>query len=124
MKVDKNETKRRVKYIYQLLTRRHLEVDIVENCSKRFNVSKSYVYRLIKKAHYLSRNTNTDIEKMLRESNDFYDELIRQCLRVKDYKTAAYCNARKDKINGLEVEKVEHTGELKVVYIPEDLKDK
>jgi hypothetical protein len=79
--------------------------------------------KLIKRATEKIANDNRkDVETMRAEANIRYMRWLRKCEEEGKYKDAAFMQSRMDKINGLEVTKVEHSGNISnAVVLPTEI---
>lgn len=114
MKSTKAEIEKRITDIYQLLIRAYTYTDIVRYCAENYGIKARNVDKYIKKAtQKITLENNKTLDELRAEANIRYSSWIRKAEAKEDYKTAAYLQSRKDKINGLEVQKIEHSGEIK-----------
>ena len=117
------EIEKRIVEVYSLLCKGHTYSEIVRYCSSNYNITSRMTDKLIKRATEKIANDNRkDVKTMRAEANIRYLRWLRKCEEEGKYKDAAYMQSRMDRINGLEVTKVEHSGEISnAVVLPTEI---
>lgn len=126
MKCNKATTLKRIQEIYQMMCQGASSVDIVEYGRENWKVKQAGVYKLIKVAFkYISDCSIKDINEMKFEANIRFDKLYTKLYKEGKYRDAGYIQSQKNKINGLEVQRIDLTTKGESLNnIPEEELDK
>jgi hypothetical protein len=124
MKSDKATTLKHIQEIYTMMAQGANSIDIVEYGRINWKIKTAGMYKLIKIAfNYLAEKTVKDIDSIRLEANIRFDKLYTKLYKEGKYRDAGYIQSQKNKINGLEIQKFEHSGEIKTVDILDIFKD-
>ena len=118
------EIEKRIVEVYSFLCKGYTYSDIVRYCKETLNVtSERTVWKYITSAtDRIKQNANTDMDALRAEANTRYMRWLRKCEEEGKYKDAAYMQSRMDRINGLEITKVEHSGNISnAVVLPTEI---
>lgn len=116
MKATQSIVLKRIELISTLLIKGDSRESIVQNTSKKWQVSSRQIDTYISKAKIaieksVSRNVSYDYAKAIRR----YEDLYKLNLQRKDYKTALAANKELAALQGLFKTQIEHSGEVKFI---------
>jgi hypothetical protein len=111
------EVDRRILDVYQLLLTGHTYTDIKRYCSQTYNItSHRQVDVYIQRATVKIQEENSQTMEELRvDANARFNDLYKKLVKEGKHKDAAYVLQQKNKINGLEQIKVEHSGSVNIL---------
>ncbi len=114
MKSDKVTVYKRVQEIYKLMCEGVGTVDIVQYGADNWQIKQRGMYKLIKLAMiYFQRHVDKNIKDLRFEANIRFDKLYEKLFKQEKYSEAGRIQAYKNKINGLEVQKIDVEHNLK-----------
>ena len=115
MKSDKITMLKRIQEIYQMICQGANSMDIVQYGAETWKIKQRGMYKLITVAmKYISKKTEKTIDDIRTEANIRFDNLYRKLYKEGKYRDAIYAQSQKNKINGLEIQKVEHPGTVDI----------
>jgi len=113
-KSDRQTIQKRIQEIYQLMCSGASSNDIVQYGSESWNISHRMMYKLMKYAmKYIKEKNDKNIEELRFEACSRFDKLYAKLYKQERFGEAGKIQAMKNKINGLEIQKIEVTGDLK-----------
>ena len=114
-KSTKQETLGHVDHIYKLMCQGASTVDIVRYGTANWDIEERQMYKLMKKAfEFLKKDHEKTMEGYRFEANIRFDALYRELYLQGKYRDAAYVQAQKNKINGLEIKNLNIDGNMKL----------
>jgi|WetSurMetagenome_2_1015567.scaffolds.fasta_scaffold744697_2 hypothetical protein len=115
MRSDKAEVIQKLFEINQMQMTGYKSTEICQYMADKYGFYRRKTEKYIKFVNDTRyKELSKTMEQQLKDSNDTYDFLKRKALKENDYRSAAMIQARKDKINGLEIQKIEHSGKIEV----------
>lgn len=115
VKSDKVTTLKRIQEIYQMICQGANTLEIIEYCRVNWEIKSAQAYNLLKRTmKYLREKTDKSTEDYRTEANARLDKLYTKLYKEGKYRDAIYAQSQKNKINGIEIQKIEHTGKIKI----------
>lgn len=114
-RINRMKRLERIEKVGEMIGDGYFTYQIVEYCSKEWGVSSRTAERYIQQVtQFLKKQLNSsDKEKILLE----YDKLIHKYEKMGNAKIALEYRKHRDKITGLGIDKVEHSGSVQIETI-------
>lgn len=120
-KADRQTIQKRVQEIYQMMCSGASSADIVEYGAQNWQMKRSNVYKLMKRAlNHIRQKNEKDIEELKFEACSRFDKLFAKLYKQEKYGEAAKVQQYKNKINGLETFNINHSGKINLVIDKDD----
>lgn len=114
-KATKPEVEQRILVIYQLCCKGYSFTEIVQYCKQKYEIKKTQTSKYIKRAYKkILENNKGEIENKRAEAITRYLSWLKKAEEKGNITDAVKIQSRIDKINGLEVENINVSGEITI----------